>query len=74
MTKAETIPVQIPKDMLKSAEEIGLSKEKLSETMKRFAILEIVSNLSKLNKEEAERISNEMKAKVWKKTKEKLKI
>ena len=72
--KAETIPVEIPHDVLKLAEEKGISKEKLRETLKEFAMLEIVSALGKLDTKQAEKLSDEIKAMSWKKIKSKLGI
>lgn len=72
--KAETIPVKLPEDALKLAEERGLSREKLGEVLKEFALLEIVSNIGKIDEKQAEKLSDEMKATSWKKTKTKLKI
>lgn len=68
------LQVELPKKIIKSAEDLGITKEKLSETMKRFAILEVTSHQSKLNKEDIEKISNKIKAAAWKKTKLRQKI
>lgn len=72
--KVETIQVDLPKEIVKSAEEAGISKEKIREMLKSFAVLEITANLSKLDKKEAESISKSVKAVAWKKTKKKLGI
>ncbi len=72
--KAQTIPVELPENALKLAEERGISKEKLGEILKEFALLEIVSNAGKLDVRQAEKLSDDMKAVSWKKTKARLKV
>ena len=70
--KGEIVQVELPKSALDLAEENGLSKEKLGDILKQFAMLEIVGTLSKLDTKQAEKLSDEMKAASWKKIKQKL--
>ena len=72
--KAETIQVDLPKEIMRSAEEAGISRAKISEMLRSFAVMEITANLSKLDKKEAEKISKSIKASAWKTTKKKLGI
>ncbi len=72
--KSETIQVTIPKEIIKSAEKIGISKQDIKEMMRTFVILDITASLSKLSKKEARIISKKIKVSAWRKTKEKLKI
>jgi hypothetical protein len=72
--KAETIQFELPRDIIESAKRMGFTKEKISEISKSFVILEVVANSGKLDKAQAEKISDSIKAISWKKTKEKLGI
>ena len=68
--KSETIQVTIPKEIIKSAEKIGISKQDIKEMMRTFVILDITASLSKLSKKEARIISKKIKVSAWRKTKE----
>lgn len=70
--RTEIIQVPLPKEIIKSAKKIGMTKQDIREIMKTFAILEIAANLSQLRKGEAEKISKKIKASAWRKTKKKL--
>lgn len=72
--KAETIQFELPKDIVESAKKMGFTKEKIGEMSKSFVILEVVANSGKLDKIQAEKISDNLKAISWKKTKKKLEI
>jgi len=67
--RTETIKIEVPKEMLQSASRSGLSRRRLAETLKGFAILEIAANLSKLDLKRAREISREIKVKAWEKIK-----
>lgn len=64
--------VTLPREIIESAEKIGMSKRDLIETMKSFVILDVVANLSKLNQRRAEFLSKKIKESAWRKTKRKL--
>ena len=70
--KAETIQFELPEQIIETAKKIGLTKDKISEMSKSFVILEVVANSGKLDKVQAEKISDGIKAISWKKTKKKL--
>jgi hypothetical protein len=72
--KTETIQFELPNDIVESAKRIGFTKNKISEMSKSFVILEVVANSGKLDKIQAEKISDNIKAVSWKKTKKKLGI
>ncbi|MBI3413382.1 MAG: hypothetical protein HY051_04880 [Candidatus Aenigmarchaeota archaeon] len=72
--KNETIAVEIPKKILQIAESQGIGKEKISELMKSFAILEVTALTSKMSEKDVKNLSDDMKASAWKKVKQKLKI
>ena len=72
--KTETIQFELPNDIVESAKRIGFTKNKISEMSKCFVILEVVANSGKLDKIQAEKISDNIKAVSWKKTKKKLGI
>ncbi len=62
--------VELPKEIIKSAEKIGMSKKDLIETMKDFAILDVIANLSKLDEKEAGSLIKKIKESAWKIQKE----
>ncbi len=68
----EVVKVELPKEIIKSAEKIGISKKDLIETMKSFAILDIVANLSRLDEKKAKSLIKKIKESAWEKTKRKL--
>jgi len=70
--KSETIPVELPKDILKAAEAMGLTKEQIKERLQSFAVVELVSNIGNLSQKDAEKISDKIKAAAWQKMKQKM--
>jgi len=62
----ETVPVEIPAEILQLAERSGISREKMSALLRDFAVLEILASSSKLTKKNAEKLSREIKASAWK--------
>ena len=72
--KAETIQFELPREIIESAEKIGFTKDKISEMSRSFVILEVVANSSKLDMAQAEKISDNLKAISWKKTKKRLDV
>ena len=62
----ETVPVEIPTEILQLAERIGISREKMSALLRDFAVLDIMASSSKLTKREAEKLSREIKDSAWK--------
>ena len=62
----ETVPVEIPAEILRLAERSGISREKMSTILRDFAVLNIVASSSKLTKKDAERFSREIKISAWK--------
>ena len=62
----ETVPVEIPIEILELAERNGLSREKISALLRSFAVLEVLASSSKLSKKDAEKLSREIKISAWK--------
>ena len=62
----ETVPVEIPAEILLLAERSGISREKMSALLRDFAVLDIVASSSKLTKKDAEKLSREIKVSAWK--------
>lgn len=65
----ETVPVEIPIEILELAERSGLSREKMSSLLKSFAVLEVLASSSKLSKKDAEKLAREIKVSAWKRLK-----
>lgn len=63
---AETIPVEIPAEILQLAERNGISREKMSRILRDFAVLEVLASSSKLSKKDAEKLSREITSSAWK--------
>ncbi len=62
----ETVPVQIPAEILRLAERSGISREKMSALLRDFAVLEVLASSSKLTKKDVEKLSREIKVSAWK--------
>ena len=62
----ETVPVEIPTEILELAERSGISRERMSALLRSFAVLEVLASSSKLSKKEAEKLSREIKISAWK--------
>ncbi len=62
----ETVPVEIPVEILQLAERSGISREKMRALLRDFAVLEVLASSSKLTKKDAEKLSHEIKASAWK--------
>ncbi len=62
----ETVPVEIPTEILQLAERSGISWEKMSALLRDFAVLEILASSSKLTKKDAEKLSRQIKVSAWK--------
>lgn len=63
---SETVPVEIPAEILQLAERSGISREKMSALLSDFAVLDIMASSSKLTKKDAEKLSREIKVSAWK--------
>lgn len=59
---------------MQQAQEKGMSKEKLTQMIQSFAILELGTLNSKINEKNAESLSKIIKESAWQKTKMKLKL
>lgn len=62
----ETVPVEIPAEILQLAERSGISREKMRALLRDFAVLEVLASSSKLTKRTAEKLSREIKVSAWK--------
>jgi hypothetical protein len=62
----ETVPVEIPTEILQLAERSGISREKMSALLRDFAVLDIIASSAKLTKKDAEKLSREIKVSAWK--------
>ncbi len=62
----ETVPVEIPVEILELAEWSGISRQKMSALLRSFAVLEVLASSSKLSKKAAEKLSDEIKLSAWK--------
>jgi hypothetical protein len=62
----ETVPVEIPTEILELAERSGISREKISVLLRSFVVLEVLASSSKLSKKDAETLSREIKISAWK--------
>jgi len=62
----ETVPVEIPIEILQLAQRSGISREKMSALLRDFAILDVLASSSKLTRRDAEKLSREIKVSVWK--------
>ena len=62
----ETVPVEIPAEILELAERSGISREKMSALLRSFAVLEVLASSSKLSKKDADKLSREIKIAAWK--------
>jgi len=62
----ETVPVEIPAEILQLAERSGISREKMSALLRDFAVLDILASSSRLTKKDAEKLSREVKVSAWK--------
>ena len=65
----ETVPVEIPAEILQLAERSGISREKMSALLRDFAVLDILASSSRLTKKEAEKLSRTIKVTAWKRLK-----
>ncbi len=71
---AETIQIQLPKDILEKAKERGVDIDKFKDTVRSFALLDITARTSRLSKEEAEILSRKIKSSAWKRVKKELSL
>jgi hypothetical protein len=62
----ETVPVEIPIEILQLAKRSGISREKMSTLLRDFAVLEVLASSSKLTKKDAEKLSHDIKISAWK--------
>lgn len=62
----ETVPVEIPVEIIRLAERSGISREKMSALLRDFAVLEVLASSSKLTKKDAEKLSRGIKVSAWK--------
>jgi hypothetical protein len=62
----ETVPVEIPAEILQLAERSGISRDKMSALLREFAVLEILASSSTLTKKDAEKLAREIKISAWK--------
>ena len=65
----ETVPVEIPAEILQLAEQSGISREKMSALLRDFAVLDILASSSQLTKKDALKLSHQIKASAWKRLK-----
>lgn len=63
---SETVPVEIPTEVLQLAERSGISREKMSVLLRDFAVLDIIASSSKLTKKDAVKLSRKIKVSAWK--------
>jgi len=70
----ETIEISIPRELLEKAKERGVNLDRFKNTVKTFALLDIIARTSKLSKNGTEVLSKKIKAMAWKKIKKDLKI
>jgi len=70
----EAIEISIPKELLEKARERGVNLDRFKNTVKNFALLDIIARTSKLSKNGTEVLSKKIKALAWKKTKKNLKL
>lgn len=62
----ETVPVEIPVEVLELAERSGISREKMVGLLRDFAVLEVLATSSTLTKKDAQKLSHEIKFSAWK--------
>ena len=62
----ETVPVEIPAEILQLAERSGMSREKISVLLRDFAMLDVLASSSRLTKKDAEKLSRKIKVSAWK--------
>ena len=65
----ETVPVEIPAEVLQLAERNGISREKISALLRDFAVLDVLASSSRLTKRDAEKLSRKIKLSAWKRLK-----
>ena len=65
MTTTATIEVPIPRELKELAKEMGVKEEKLIKAAQRLLILEIATLESKLSKEEALKLAEEVERSAW---------
>lgn len=70
----EAIEISIPKELLEKAKERGVNLDRFKNTVKTFALLDIMARTSKLSKNNAEVLSKKIKATAWKKIKKDLRL
>ena len=70
----EAIEISIPRELLEKAKERGVNLDRFKNTVKTFALLDIMARTSKLSKNGTEVLSKRIKATAWKKIKKDLKI
>jgi len=70
----ETIQITLPKEIIEEAKEAGVDMNRFKETLKTFALLDIIARTSKLSKKEALLLSKKIKFSAWKKIKKRLNV
>ena len=65
----ETVPVEIPAEVLQLAERNGISRGKISALLRDFAVLDVLASSSRLTKRDAEKLSRKIKLSAWKRLK-----
>ena len=63
-----TIEVPVPRELKELAKELGVREEKLIKAVQRLLVLEVATIDSRLTKEEALKLANEMERSAWKRS------
>lgn len=71
---SKTIQITLPKEILEKAKERDVDMEKFKDTVKTFALLDIIARTSRLSKKDSDIISKRIKASAWKKIKRNLNL
>jgi len=69
---AETIQIELPKELIEKAKNTGVNLEKFRKSVQNFAILDMTARTSKLSKKDALIISKKAKSSAWAKIKKNL--
>jgi hypothetical protein len=62
----ETVPVEIPAEILQLAERSGITRQKMSSLLRDFAVLNVLASSSRLTKKDAAKLSRMIKVSAWK--------
>ncbi len=64
--RMEKLELEFPKDVLEHARKSGVSIENFKKSLELFGTMQLVSETSKLSREQTEKLSKEIKVRAWK--------